>query len=183
MMRRMLLLSLLSLFIWPFQVEAHTYLSDSIPADGEVLTEPIQEIKLKFDTAIEQNGTIEIKDTDQQEIPVQVETEGNTLIGTLKEELQNGAYEVKYSIVGADGHVMKGSLSFSSLVAEEVQVQEEVVSENTGEAFQEPKLEAPFEEQALNEKEDGGFLIPVLTIGLFVILAGMIFLLIKKKKD
>ncbi len=179
-MRRMLLLSLLSLFIWPFQVDAHTYLSESTPTDGEELTEPIQEIKLKFDTAIEQNGIIEIIDTDQQEIPVQVKTEGNTLIGTLEEELQNGAYEVKYSIVGADGHVMDGSLSFTSLAAEEVP---KVVPEDTEEALQEPKQEAPLEEQTFNEEEDGGFLIPVLTIGLFVILAGMIFLLTKKKKD
>jgi methionine-rich copper-binding protein CopC len=90
-------------------VSAHTGLESSSPSNGETITEDIQEIALEFETVIETGSSFSLLSEAGKEIPVQdIQVNGNTLTGKASEPLENGNYNVKWSIVGEDGHPIDG---------------------------------------------------------------------------
>ncbi|MFD2912140.1 copper resistance CopC family protein [Jeotgalibacillus terrae] len=105
--------SLFLLFAFPFNGLAHTYLSSSTPEDGQVLTQPVEEIVLQFETEVEELSTMSLYRNDELvEIDVRL-TDHNQLIGDIPEELVNGDYVADWSIIGEDGHPIEGVISFS----------------------------------------------------------------------
>ncbi|MCM3798582.1 hypothetical protein M4A92_07925, partial [Caldibacillus thermoamylovorans] len=58
--KRLLILLVFVFSISSNQVLAHTSLEDSTPKDGQVITEPIQELILIFGTKIEQSSNLKV---------------------------------------------------------------------------------------------------------------------------
>lgn len=131
------LLGMLVLVILPNTVFAHTHMTSSTPEEGSTITEPMKEIELTFDTAIESLSTITLT-KDGAEVPLEVKAEGETLKGISSSELENGSYTADWKIIGEDGHEMEGTLAFT--------VQQEVKEE-------EPQSSKE-DESAVNEAED-----------------------------
>jgi methionine-rich copper-binding protein CopC len=131
------LLGMLVLLILPNTAFAHTHMTSSTPEEGSTVTEPMKEIELTFDTAIESLSTITLT-KDGAEVPLEVKAEGETLKGISSSEFENGSYTADWKIIGEDGHEMEGTLAFT--------VQQEVKEE-------EPRPSKE-DESAVNEAED-----------------------------
>lgn len=68
---------------------AHSYVDESIPADGETVEEPVETLTLHFDAGIEPATTVTITDQDGEEFAVQDENvEGDDSSLSLKSLFQ-----------------------------------------------------------------------------------------------
>ncbi|KKB34712.1 copper resistance CopC family protein [Bacillus thermotolerans] len=95
-------------------VFAHTGLKDASPSEGETVTEELQEITMEFNTAIENGSLFTLLDENGIEVAFEdIRLDKNKLIGTTSEPLIEGRYTVNWSIVGEDGHLIKGEYAFT----------------------------------------------------------------------
>jgi copper resistance protein C len=183
------LLGMLVLVILPNTVFAHTHMTSSTPEEGSTITEPMKEIELTFDTAIESLSTITLT-KDGAEVPLEVKAEGETLKGISSSELENGSYTADWKIIGEDGHEMEGTLAFT--VKQEVKEDEPQSSKEdesaVNEADDNQKAEsekaAQTDEQTENAESEQDEKSPVMTIILVAIgviaVIGIVFLMKKK---
>jgi methionine-rich copper-binding protein CopC len=96
------------------QAFAHTSLQESTPNDGKVVTEPIQELSLIFGTKVEQTSKINVANSDGEPIALgNFVIEDDEMWANFFQPLENGNYDVEWSIVGPDGHPIEGAFSFS----------------------------------------------------------------------
>lgn len=114
---RWLALLLLSLFLFPAALHAHSELIEATPAPGVVLeqgSERPDEIRLRFSQPPE-SGTILLFDQAFTPLPIGEarldEAAPRELVATLP-VLGPGRYTVNWRTVGADGHSFEGSYSF-----------------------------------------------------------------------
>ncbi len=186
-MKKILITLIVLLFTIPVTAQAHTVLSSSNPEEGQNITEPLEEVLLVFETQIEPGSTMSLK-TDGQTIPFEkIEASGNTLQGMLAEQdLPNGSYVIEWSIVGADGHPIKGEVPFTmeleKAIAEPV-IDEQATAENTAVDMAAPTKEAeqaasPVQEEPLGNSTMVTVLIAVLAIAIIAMAIGVF----KKKK-
>lgn len=92
---------------------AHSYLSNSNPSSGQILTENIERIELFFDTKIEKLSTFTIKNEMKQEMMLEeLHVTEHEMIGQLQQPLPRGIYTVYWIAVGVDGHPVKGNFTF-----------------------------------------------------------------------
>ncbi|MCM3588291.1 copper resistance protein CopC [Mesobacillus maritimus] len=162
---------------------AHSHLSGTHPTDGEVVTEPLNEIILEFDGDIEQGSFIDVTTSEGQAVDVQdlIIGEG-TLTGTLAETLPNDDYQVNWSIISADGHPLEGEFSFTVDRATPESVEETADPSETTEPA-EHSIEDQEEAAAADETEEESSSMSILFIVLLVIVvAGGVFFLTKRKK-
>jgi copper resistance protein C len=163
---------------------AHSHLGGSNPADGDVVTEPLNEIVLEFDGQIEQGSFIDVTTTEGQAVELQEIIIGEgTLTGTVAEPLPNDEYQVNWSIISTDGHPLEGEFSFTvnAAVPESVEEVTEEPSETTESAEQ--STEDPKSATSANEVEkESSSMTVVLIVLLVVIVIGGFFLLTKRKK-
>ncbi|KOS67795.1 hypothetical protein AEA09_03970 [Lysinibacillus contaminans] len=159
---------------------AHSHLGGSNPADGDVITEPLNEIVLNFDGQIEQGSFIDVTTTSGQAIELQEIIIGEgTLTGTIAEPLPNNEYQVNWSIISTDGHPLEGDFSFTVNVpvSESVEKETEEPSEVTN-TVEETKEAASADE----EKDSSSFTTIILILLLVIIVAGGFFFFTKRKK-
>ena len=118
MLKRIILLLLFPfVFVTSNQVLAHTSLQESLPKEGEVVTETIQELRLIFNTKIEQTSKFGVTNSVGESLTLEnFAIEENKIQANFLQPLENGSYEVTWTIVGADGHPIKGAYSFSVYV-------------------------------------------------------------------
>lgn len=172
---------------------AHSHLGGSNPGDGDVITEPLNEIVLEFDGQIEQGSFIEVTTTEGQAVKIQELIVGeDTLTGTLAEPLPNDEYQVNWSIISGDGHPLEGEFSFTvdaevpEVVEEEVEEplegEEATQSEETTEAAQESSENQESTISADDEEQGSSFMTVVLIVLIVVIVIGAFFLFRKKGK-
>lgn len=159
---------------------AHSHLGGSNPADGEVVTEPLNEIVLEFDGHIEQGSFMDVTTTSGQAVELQetIINEGQ-LIGTVAEPLPNDEYQVNWSIISTDSHPLEGEFSFTvnAPVSESVEKETEEPSAGTN-TVEETKEVASADE----EKDSSSFTTVILILLLVIIVAGGFFFLTKRKK-
>ncbi|WP_051404853.1 copper resistance CopC family protein [Bacillus cihuensis] len=163
---------------------AHSHIGGSNPADGDVVTEPLNEIVLEFDGKIEQGSYIDVKNSKGQAIDLQEITIGDgKLIGTVAEPLPNDEYQVNWSIISADGHPLEGNFSFTvnAPVPESVEEPTEEPSKITESVEQSTKDQKDVASADEVEKESSSMTV-LLIVLLVVIVAGGFFILIKRKK-
>jgi len=98
------------------QVQAHTYLAESVPADSAVLVEAPKEIVLTFSTDVRLTAlTLQGSSGEPQKLgPVPEETEQRVLVA-IEHNLVPGTYLLTWRAVGADTHVVSGEIHFSVL--------------------------------------------------------------------
>ncbi|MGE6415292.1 copper resistance CopC family protein [Planococcus kocurii] len=128
-MKKVVLFLLFFLSLTSSAVFAHTALESANPAEGDVVTEELQEMVLEFNTDLEQGSSFTVEDERGQEVPIGVEIGGQSMTGTLGAAIANGTYTVNWEIIGADGHPIEGTYTFTQEVSKD-----SVPSEGTEEA-------------------------------------------------
>lgn len=167
-------------------VLAHSHLGGSNPADGDIVSEPLNEIRLQFEGQIEQGSFIDITTKSGQSVEVQEVIIGKgTLTGTVAEPLPNDEYEVNWSIISADGHPVEGKFSFSvnvpianSVEKETEESSEKTAIENSPETTETEKKVSTADEV----EEEASSTTIILIVLLVVIVAGGFIFLTKRKK-
>lgn len=107
-------------------VLAHSKLESSNPEQGSSVSEKLETIQLVFNTDIEDSSTFTVMKDGNKEVPVEnIQISGPELSGTVPNTMENGSYTVSWDIVGADGHVIKDSITFTYNGAEETPPAEE----------------------------------------------------------
>lgn len=140
MKKNIVLLTILLLIISANSVSAHTGLTSSSPADGEVIAEDVHEIELEFNTKIETTSTVKVFNENNEEISVgAIQVNENMMTGGFLSPLSNGTYTVDWRIIGADGHPIQGTYSF---IVNQAELEDPIVSEETQEISAEPIEEA-----------------------------------------
>lgn len=184
-MKKILIVLLLSMFALPMVGQAHTTLSSSTPAEGEVIVEPIEEVVLTFGTVIEEGSTMTLESGGNSYEFDEIAVADETMTGEITEELPNGAYTIRWNIIGVDGHPIEGQVPFElDIEAEEEPVaeEEEPVAEEPVAEEETPAAEEETPQASENAEEDGGN--PIITILLVVALLVIAFgayKLLKKK--
>lgn len=109
-----LMFIIMFLTLLPTTVFAHTGLESSNPKDKEIITDPITEIRLTFNTNLEKLSTFELYDKQGQKLNVDsIKVERDILKGTFNGPLPNGDYTVNWKIAGEDGHIIERSFTFT----------------------------------------------------------------------
>ncbi|QOR67989.1 copper resistance protein CopC [Cytobacillus suaedae] len=161
---------------------AHSYLEDSKPKDGELVTEPLQQITLLFNTKIEQTSTIEVLNSNGEQINL-----GNFVIeegeiwATFLNPLEKDTYKVIWNIVGADGHPINGEFSFSVDVTNEEQDQKKKEESDSQTEQEEVASEEVKEGTIQDEQKLPSFLIPVLIVVLATVGLGLLWWVVRRK--
>ncbi|MCP3763627.1 copper resistance protein CopC [Domibacillus sp. A3M-37] len=167
------------LFLFSPSVSAHTGLESSSPADGETITEPVQNISLTFETVIESGSSFTLN-SESAEVPLEsVTVTDNVVKGSTAEPLQNGTYTVDWRIVGEDGHLIEGTYGFTVSAKQEVEPATEEA--DTVEENSETAKEAPADVQQEETISPAGTMPIVLGV---IIAAALIaaFVLMRKGK-
>ncbi|WP_052339353.1 copper resistance CopC family protein [Gorillibacterium massiliense] len=112
-MKKWLFTLILLVTMLPSVASAHTGLEKSTPAAGETVTSTVSEITLEFEGKLEPLSTFIVKNQNGTVKPAQVNVDGAILRGSFATPLTDGDYEVQYKIVGADGHTIEKSYTFS----------------------------------------------------------------------
>jgi len=113
-LKKILPFILLFLLVLPSMASAHSKMITSAPEASAVETASPERITMDFNTDIEALSTFKLFNEQNEQISIeQISVEGHTLTGSPVEPLANGAYNVEWSIIGADGHAITGSYSFS----------------------------------------------------------------------
>jgi copper resistance protein C len=111
-LKKIIIILFCTLILLPSFVHAHTSLSSSNPAEGQVVTENLEQIILTFGTSIEVLSTMDLV-KDGNVIPLEdIKVENKQLLGTIAKPLENGSYIIQWKIVGEDGHPIKGEINF-----------------------------------------------------------------------
>ena len=178
-MKKLCLFLFSLLFLFSSSVSAHTGLESSSPADGETITEPLQNISLIFETAIEKGSSFTLS-SDSGEVPVQnITVADNVLNGSSAEPLENGTYTVNWRIIGEDGHVIEGTYGF--MVSAEQTAKPATEEPDTAAENPETAEEAPADVQE-ETKSTAGTMPIVLGVIIAVALTTVIILMRKGKK-
>lgn len=172
------------IFIIGKEVEAHSYLKSSFPEHGSVIEENVQQLILNFDGGIEQNSKVDIVGSNHGEVEInQIVVESPILYVTLSAPLTTDDYEVKWVVIGDDGHPTSGNYHFSVFqpfveeekeedVVEEEIVEEEIIERDVTESEETIEDVSPQPERSLN--------VLLIVAGLSLILA-IGFLLYRKQ--
>lgn len=107
---------LLMLCIFPSMVSAHTTLVSSNPSEGQVISEPIKQITLEFESTLEKLSTLKLIQNGKEIATKGITVENNQMIADLPVDLENGNYEIQWKIVGEDGHPITGEIEFKVLL-------------------------------------------------------------------
>ena len=187
MMKKILAALILFIFAVPFSAMAHTGLSSSNPAEGEQVSEPLEEINLIFETQIETGSTITLESEGQAFLIDEITASGNTLQGKLADsELPNGDYLLEWSIIGEDGHPIKGEVRFEVAVESEPLepvVEESPVEESIPAEPAAPTKEVQVAETASQENPGEGSMMGTVLISILAIAVVVIaFKVFKMKK-
>jgi methionine-rich copper-binding protein CopC len=92
--------------------EAHSGVREVVPADGSSVSVPPKQVRVVFtENVLEDTARMRVTGP-QGEIPIQVDTAGPTVTGTLGQALTDGSFTVLWRVTSADGHPISGSFAF-----------------------------------------------------------------------
>lgn len=118
-MKKSLLCFIILLFAFPSLASAHTGLASSNPSEGQVISEPMKQITLEFETSLEDLSTLTLTHEGKEIKPKDIAVQGNKMIANLSDNLKNGEYTIKWKIVGEDGHPITGQIVFDVQVKQD----------------------------------------------------------------
>jgi copper resistance protein C len=205
-MFKKLFITILLVFSLNGHAFAHTGLESSSPQNGETISEEIQQIILTFETKIEQTSTIQVKSADGTEVPVKdITITDKQMVGNLETPLVHGDYQVLWNIIGADGHPIEGTFTFSvnkpdteedsnleeentpsqsdnnTDVTDNSSTNQTEAGEETPEIISDPSGETQADASSSQQGQLPSYLIPVI-IGILAIVIAASFILMKRKK-
>lgn len=191
-MKKFILFLLCTLMIVPSIVSAHTSLSSSNPTEGQVVTEGFDQIILNYATTIEELSTMKLM-KDGSGVPLkEIKVENKQMIGTISEPLDNGSYTIQWSIVGEDGHPIKGEINFGVQMEQKesetntTSPEQENVNEEDGSQANQIEQKNTNDDtektDVQNQKSSSTKLLTTLFIGLLAIFGiGFLWFLLKKR--
>lgn len=161
---------------------AHSHLGETSPADGETVTEPLQQITLQFDGEIEQGSYIDVISSTGATIEANMTIGAGVLTGTFAEPLPNDTYTLDWSIISADGHPLEGEYSFTvnAPIAEQpVEQEAEQPAQQASDADNTNETVA-----TTNEDEEvtgpSGAMLAAVGIGILALLGGVFYFVTRK---
>lgn len=197
MIKKLLFNILVCTIIFLFALEnnalAHTGLESSIPSEGEVITETLEQVTLTFETKVEQSSSFKVQNSKGELIPLKgISISENQMMGNFEKPLENSEYQLIWEIIGADGHPINGEFSFSVDVpnSESVedneqsnpQVEEQKQDATTSDVKEEENREIASSE-AVQQNKMPSYVIPSIIGLLALIVIGSFILLGKKKRN
>ena len=111
-MRKVILIILGTVGLSAVQTHAHTYLSESTPADEAVVAVAPQEIVLGFSEAVTLTA-VSIREGGGAEQPLEFPRETDERFAVSVSDLSPGEYIVSWRAVGADTHIVSGEFRFT----------------------------------------------------------------------
>ncbi|WP_100404117.1 copper resistance CopC family protein [Bacillus sp. FJAT-42315] len=150
-------------------VSAHTGLQSSYPTEGEMVEGEVKEITMEFNTSIEKGSLFTLFDEKGTEIALEdIQIDKNKLIGTTSESLTEGLYTVNWSIVGEDGHLIKGEYTFTvaQKLGNKAEGQSSVVDEAKEEVATIDKAEKEVNQSSVADKEEQSKTNPSIVISI-----------------
>lgn len=196
-MKRIFSAAIVALLVMCFSTSAfaHSHLHGSNPADGDVVTEPLNEIVLEFDGQIEEGSMIELTTAEGEAVELEDVVIGDgTLTGTVAEPLANNEYQVYWSIISADGHPLEGEFAFtvdaevpetteeeSEEPAETETAEDEAAEEQAETEVAEDEQSTESAEQVNEEEESSSMTVIIIVVVAIIVIVGL-FLLMKRKK-
>lgn len=98
----------------PAVVLAHAKMTDSNPKGGSTVATGLTEIELDFSAPL-RVSMVHVRDANKQEIALKsaLPTSFASVVKFNVDALGPGSYEVSWTAVAEDGHVMKGNFAFS----------------------------------------------------------------------
>ena len=181
-MNKIVIILLVLTFIIPLSAQAHTTLTTSTPAEGEVLLTQPKQLELVFGTVIEEGSAMELEGPTQKYEVENISINENIMTGSLDEELPNGQYMISWKIIGEDGHPIEGQVPFSlnaETVSEEPPAKSDAPEE---EPAAEPQTESPEATESADNSQGGSGLLPTVLLVAAVVLVGFgLYKLLKKK--
>lgn len=98
----------------PMSALAHTQLTETSPADGEVVTGAVEEVTVTFADEIQPFSQMTVEGADGSVAePDQMTVDGKHLTAVFDPPLAGGEYTVKWQVVAADGHTLRGEFAFA----------------------------------------------------------------------
>ncbi|MFF2587148.1 copper resistance protein CopC [Peribacillus butanolivorans] len=165
---------------------AHTGLESSSPQNGAIVKEELQEITLTFESKIEQNSTFEIQNLNGDSIPVKnISITENKMVGSFSNPLENGKYQAKWKIIGADGHPIDGDFSFSvdmPVTETPAEVQKEPKKEDAKQVEENKPKTANEPKEEIEQNKLPSYIIPSIIGVLIVIVVGSFIWILRRKK-
>lgn len=162
---------------------AHSYIGETSPADGETVTEALQEITLNFDGNIEQGSYIDVTSATGTAVDVTTTIGDGQLIGTFAEPLPNEDYTVDWSIISEDGHPLEGAYTFTVNAPIEEVVAEEQVTEETEDVTTDENEATETPNETTNEEEEvtgpSATMLIAVVVGIIALVGGVFFFLRK----
>lgn len=134
-MKKILVGIFIILFMFQTSTFAHSTLTKSSPADGQIAGNNLNELILEFDTPIENTSTITLISETGEQIPVEVSVDNNTIVGKINAQLKQGTYQVSWDIVGEDGHPINGTYLFMVDASETTQSPSDQLDSGSGGSF------------------------------------------------
>ncbi|MCM3042723.1 copper resistance protein CopC [Paenibacillus motobuensis] len=113
----LLLIGIISVIYYPGLASAHATVTSSSPAANEILESPPEGVSITFNESIEQAFYSVIvtgpdgRRADQGDAAIDSER-SDRLAASLKNDLPNGIYSIKWKAVSSDGHAISGTIPF-----------------------------------------------------------------------
>lgn len=159
---------------------AHSHLSSTDPADGEVKNVPVTSLMLNFDGKIMEGSFVElIHDENGEVTDVTFEIGDGYLKAIPAEALVNGNYTVNWSIISADGHPLEGSYAFT-VDAPEVASDDDVDSDEESTEVVTSEGSSVNDDAETTVESNSSLIITMIGIALFIVV-GALFIARRKK--
>ncbi|HEY4391950.1 MAG TPA: copper resistance protein CopC [Paenibacillus sp.] len=113
----LLLIGIISVIYHPGLAAAHATVTSSSPAANETIASPPEEVSITFNEAIEKAFYSIIvtgpdgRRADQGDVAIDAE-HPERLFASMKNDLPNGIYSMKWKAVSSDGHAISGTIPF-----------------------------------------------------------------------
>ncbi|NIK69784.1 MULTISPECIES: copper resistance protein CopC [unclassified Paenibacillus] len=204
-MKRILFICLAALFLLPGIAMAHSKITVSTPAKEETVTVSPAEISMTFNTDIEKLSQFKLLDESGKQVPTgDIAVHKATMSGSVTEPLKNGAYTVKWTIIGADGHAVDGEYAFtvnapeatpspspeatatpaetSSSPSAEVTEAPDASASADGNVSEEPAPAAPAEDTKAESGNDNGVNTVIWVIAGVIVAAAVVIVIRRNRK-
>ena len=111
---KQLTLALGLLGLLAYEAQAHTALTESVPGDAAVVTEPPKELVLTFSTEVRLTAlTIQGSGEEPRDLASLPNETAQEIVIAIDEDLAPGDYLITWRAVGADTHVVSGEIHFT----------------------------------------------------------------------
>jgi copper resistance protein C len=182
-LKKILFLLISILVMIPSIASAHTELTSSTPAAGQVVTEDIKEIVLTYQGKIESLSTMEVVKDEQEVAIVSVTPKEKQMVGTLSVPLENGSYTIKWTIAGEDGHPITGEIPFMVQKEEEVEQKMEAKEPlTTTNEHSKTENNSVIENTTKQNNDSSSNMITIITVAVILILGLGLILLFRRKR-